>query len=102
HDRYVPKYFTGLNVTVRGEARYFYVDGEVGARGQKEYPGEMTIVKAISMAGGFTDFAKKTRVRLTRGGHTQIVNVEKAIADPNYDVLFSPGEKIYFTRGILW
>jgi polysaccharide biosynthesis/export protein VpsN len=102
HDLYVPKYFTDLNVTVKGETAYFYVDGEVLNRGAKEYPGEMTIVKAISVAGGFTDFAKRTKVQLTRGNHTEIVNVQKAIKDPRYDVPVYPGDRINVPRRILW
>jgi protein involved in polysaccharide export with SLBB domain len=101
HDRYVPKFYTDLTVTVKGEAAYFYVDGEVVNRGAKEYPGEMTIVKAISVAGGFTDFANKTHVRLTRGGHTETINVLKAIQDPHYDVPVFPGDKIFVKRRIL-
>jgi protein involved in polysaccharide export with SLBB domain len=102
HDLYVPKYYRELNVTVHGQALYFYVDGEVVNRGAKDYPGEMTIVKAISVAGGFTDFAKKTKVRLTRGTHTEIINVSKAISDPRYDVAVYPGDKIFVKRRILW
>jgi protein involved in polysaccharide export with SLBB domain len=101
HDRYVPKYYPDLTVTVAGEATFFYVDGEVVARGQKEYPGQMTVVKAISAAGGFTDFAKKSKVRLTREGHSEIINVDKAIKDPKYDVAVYPGDKIYVYRR-LW
>jgi protein involved in polysaccharide export with SLBB domain len=100
HDRYVPKYFPELTVTVLGEARYFYVDGEVRLPGQKDYPGDMTVVKAISVAGGFTDFAKKTKVQLTHGGHTQTINADKAIRDPRYDVPVFPGDKIYVRRRI--
>jgi len=62
----------------------------------------MTIVKAIAVAGGFTDFAKKTKVRLTRGSHTEIINVEKAISDPRYDVPIFPGDKIFVPRRFLW
>lgn len=102
HDLYVPKYFRELNVTVRGEDTFFYVDGEVQSRGGKIYPGEMTIVKAISVAGGFTDFAKKTKVKLTRGTHTVTINVSKAINDPRYDVAVYPGDKIWVPRRILW
>ncbi len=102
HDLYVPKYFTELNVTVTGATLYFYVDGEVVNRGGKEYPGEMTIVKAISVAGGFTDFAKRTKVQLTRGNHTEIINVTKAIKDPRYDVPVYPGDRINVPRRILW
>jgi len=99
---YVPKYYnSNLNVTVRVEARVYYVDGEVKGPGRKDYPGDMTIVKAISDAGGFTDFARRTKVRLTRAGHTDIINVERAIEDPKYDVAVYPGDKIYVPRSAL-
>lgn len=102
HDLYVPKYFTELNVTVRGEGTFFYVDGEVAQRGEKPYPGQMTIVKAIAAAGGFTEFANPRKVRLTRGNHTQTINVNKAIKDPRYDVAVYPGDKIWVPRKFLW
>jgi polysaccharide export outer membrane protein len=103
HDAYVPKYFPDVTLSIKGEVGFFFVDGEVNQRGQKEYAGEqMTIVKAITAAGGFTDFAKETKVRLTRGTHTQIINVKKAITDPKYDVRILPGDKIHVPRRILW
>jgi len=102
HELYVPKYYRNLTVTVKGETTYFYVDGEVVQRGQKEYPGQMTIVGAIAAAGGFTDFAKETKVRLTRGNHTQIINVNKATTDPRDDVPVYPGDRIIVPRKILW
>lgn len=101
-DLYVPRYYTDLNVIVKGETSYFYVDGEVVNRGAKEYPGDMTIVKAISVAGGFTDFAKKSKVRLTRGGHTEIIDVSRATKDPRYDVPVFAGDRINVPRRILW
>ena len=98
HDLYVPKWYTALGVTVAGEARYFYVDGEVRTPGEKVYPGQMTLAKAISVAGGFTDFARKSRVRVTRGNKTEVINGAKAIYDPSYDVPIYPGDKIYIPR----
>jgi polysaccharide biosynthesis/export protein len=97
HDRLL-KYFPELTVTVLGETRHFYVDGEVRLGGQKDYPGDMTVVKAIAVAGGFTDFAAKTRVQLTHGGKTQKINVEKAIKDPRYDLPVFPGDRINVPR----
>ncbi len=98
HDLYVPKYYTGLNVTVFGENRYFYVDGDVRSSGKYEFTGEMSVVKAISVAGGFTDFARKTKVQLTHAGHKQIVNVPKAIDHPELDIPVYPGDKIWVPR----
>ena len=98
HDLYVPKWYPGLTVVVAGEARYFYVDGEVKLPGQKEYPGNMTLAKAISVGGGFTDFARKGKVRVTRGSQSQNFNAEKAINDPAFDFSIYPGDKIYVPR----
>lgn len=95
---YVPKYYTGMNVVVTGDTRYFYVDGEVRAPGNKELQGDMTVIKAISMAGGFTDFANKKKVQITHAGHKRIVNVPKAIEDPSLDVSVYPGDKIWIPR----
>src|SRR5262249_16020953 len=81
-DLYVPKFYTGLNVIVIGEVKYFYVDGEVRAPNKYEYHTDMTVVKAISVAGGFTDFAKKSKVQITHAGKKTIVNVPKAIDNP--------------------
>jgi protein involved in polysaccharide export with SLBB domain len=99
HDLYVPKYFPDLNVTVKGGSlSFFYVEGEVTQPGQKECLGQMTIVKAISAAGGFTDFANEKKVRLTRGNHTETINVKRAIDDPRYDVEVIGGDKIHVPR----
>lgn len=101
HDLYVPKYFPDLNVSVRGEVGFFWVDGEVYQRGKKEYTGPTTIVKAITDAGGFTDFANERSVRLTRGKRSKNINVKRAMTDPSYDVPIYPGDTIFVPRRIL-
>jgi protein involved in polysaccharide export with SLBB domain len=98
HDLYVPIYFKGLTVTVHGEARYFYVNGEVRQPNKYEYNGSMSVVRAISVAGGFTDFAKRTKVQLTHNGKTRIINVDKAIKEPRLDLAVFPGDTIYVPR----
>jgi protein involved in polysaccharide export with SLBB domain len=100
HDRYVPKLFPELTVTVGGDASYFYVLGDVAGPGQKEYPGQMTVVKAIAAAGGFTEFGKKTNVQLTHAGKTKTVNVEKALRDDRYDAPVYAGDRIFVKRRI--
>jgi protein involved in polysaccharide export with SLBB domain len=95
---YVPKYYKALNVTVHGEARYFYVSGEVRQASKYEYPGSMSVVRAISVAGGFTDFAKRTKVQLTHNGKVRTINVDKAIRDPRLDLPVYPGDTINVPR----
>jgi polysaccharide export outer membrane protein len=99
HDLYVPKYYKGMNVTVSGESRYFYVIGEVRSPSKYEHPGDLTVVKAISTAGGFTDFAKKSKVQIIHNdGKTQIENVTKAIENPTLDLPVYPGDRIIVPR----
>ena len=96
------KLFNTLTVTVISKERYYYVTGEVKNPGPEPYLGETDIIKAISAAGDFTDFASKRKVRLTRAsGRTQIVNVKKILDDPQFDVPVYPGDKIYVPRKIL-
>ncbi len=91
--------YRNLTVTVVPKDRYFYVDGEVNRKGPCLYLGESDIVKAIAAAGGFTEFAKKTKVRLIHpNGKTEVINYKKAIIDPTYKFPVYPGDKIFVPR----
>lgn len=92
-------YFKNLTVTVVPRDRFYYVSGEVRKPGPEPWLGETDIIQAIAAAGDFTDFANKKRVRLTRAnGRTQIINVQRAITEPHYEVPVYPGDKIYVPR----
>ena len=96
---YVPKWFNEtLTVTVTPQPRYYFVGGEVRSAGPKEWLPQTTVTKAIQAAGGFTDFANKKKVKLTREQHTQSINCIKAIDDPTYDVPVYPGDSIHVPR----
>lgn len=93
------KYYKNLTVTVASEPRYYYVLDEVRSPGPKPYLGDTDIIKAISAAGGFTDFANKKHVKLIRGNKTQIVNVVKALdGDRRENVAVYPGDTISVPR----
>lgn len=101
---YVPDYFKYMTVTVKQveSTRWYYVDGEVRQPNRYIYTSRITVLKAIASAGGFTDFAKKTKVQLTRvDGRTQIVNCVKALNNPSLDLEVYPGDKIDVPRR-LW
>jgi protein involved in polysaccharide export with SLBB domain len=99
---YVPKYFQRLTVTILTENRFFYVSGEVRLPSRIAYVGEMSVLKGVASAGGFTDFAKKTRVKLTHA-NGQVITVDclKALENPSLDLPVSPGDKIHVPRR-LW
>jgi len=83
---YVPKYYNYLTVTVKAEERFYYVGGEVKIAGRIQYLGDMTVLRAIDTAGGFTDFANRKNIELTRGtGEKIAINWFKAVKDPRLD-----------------
>lgn len=99
YKKYYPDYYLKLTVSIEPTERYFFVGGEVKNESQRPYLGQMTVTKAIRSAGGFTDFAKKKSVRLTRAnGETFIVNCEKAIKNAKYDLPVYPGDQIVVPR----
>ena len=102
--RYVPDYFKNMTVTVKQQdnTRWYYVDGEVRSPSRQIYASRITVLKAIASAGGFTDFANKKKVKLTRvDGRTQIVNCPKALDNPGLDPEVYVGDKIHVPRR-LW
>jgi protein involved in polysaccharide export with SLBB domain len=93
--RYVPDIYRRLTVNINRLNRYYYVLGEVKNPSQRPYTGELTVLKAIASAGGFTVFADKKKVELTRAtGEKLTVNAIDAGKDPNKDVAVYPGDKI--------
>jgi polysaccharide biosynthesis/export protein VpsN len=96
HTFYVPAFFQTLTVTVRSEERYFFVGGQVNKSGQVLYRSEMTVTKAIQVAGDFTDFANRRRVLLTRKDGTSMeVDCRRAIRDSRFDPPVYPGDIIH-------
>ena len=98
---YVPKYYLRLTCTVVPQYvdMLFYVGGEVRAPGGKPYVGVTTVTKAILAAGGFTDFADKKKVVLTRANGTKIkVNCKEAEKDSSKDPQVFPGDSINVPR----
>lgn len=103
HDLYVPKYYTHLNVTVKtSNDRVYYVRGEVKQPGRMIYTGEITVSKAITSAGDFTDFADRTEVYLIRANGDRFkLNLKRILAGDDPDPPIYPGDQVEVTRR-LW
>jgi len=98
-DAYVPALFITLTASVRTEERSFIVDGEVRQPGQKPYLSEMTVLRAIGVAGGFTEFANKKKIQLRRqNGQRFIINWYKAIERNELDLPVYPNDHIIVVK----
>jgi len=92
-------YPASLNVTVKGQERSFFVDGEVRSPNRYAWGEGMTVLKAISSDGGFTDFAKRNNVTVTRlAGQQFTVNCDKAMKNPELDLPVYPGDRVSVDR----
>lgn len=92
-----------ISVTIERMASFVYVGGDVRASGPILYRSDLTVVAAIDAAGGFTEFADRRDVILTRGGTGQQihVNVKKAVRDPKLNLPLYPGDSIHVPRSWL-
>lgn len=95
HKQYVPRYYVRLKVTVETGERQIYVGGAVRIPNGYPHSGDLTVLKAVKLAGDFNEFANRKKVRLTRANGTKItVDCRKAELDPALDLPVFPGDKI--------
>lgn len=76
---FVPRLYRNLTAIVRAEDRFFYVGGEVKVNNRYQLQSEMTVLRAIDSAGGFTEFADRNRIELRRQDGTVVMLSEKKI-----------------------
>jgi polysaccharide export outer membrane protein len=94
------KIFTNPNVTVIPEERFVNVGGDVRGPTRVLYTPDMTLLTAINSCGGFTEYANKRAVRITRGSQIFTVNAVLATNTPNADPKVYPGDTIFVPRTI--
>lgn len=86
---------------IESRSRNFTISGEVTTPGTYPLGDNTTVLKAISVAGGFTRFGSKSKVRVLRQrpdrpGYTKIeVDVGKVMeGDARADIVLEPGDII--------
>lgn len=92
------KIYTAVDVSVSVTERYVYVGGEVMRPGRIVWTPDLTATKAIQAAGGFTLYAKESRVSLVREQKTYDLDVKLAQRNPAEDRRLLPGDSIQVPR----
>ncbi|MDB6111144.1 MAG: Polysaccharide biosynthesis/export protein [Pedosphaera sp.] len=96
---YVPDYFVNMTPTVTIKERFYSVGGEVKMPNRQAYVGRMRVLQAIDSAGGFTDYARKSKVIVTRGnGKQETVNAAKALKKPELNIEIFPGDQVFVEK----
>jgi polysaccharide export outer membrane protein len=82
--------------------RKILISGEVRIPGPLEIAGgeQLTLSEAILRAGNFTQWAKKDKVKLTRGGSQQIYDVRKITSEgrAEADPVLQDGDRIHVEK----
>ncbi len=100
HDRYVPKYYKYMTPSVKPAERFFSVGGEVRIPNRYVWTSGMTVLRAIDISGGFTDFSRKGKVIVTRAKtHRQeYEDTIKALKRPELDLPIYPGDAVWVNK----
>jgi polysaccharide export outer membrane protein len=103
HDLYVPSVYKHLNVTVKTTSdRVYFVRGEVNRPDRYIYAGPITVTKAITSAGDFSNFANHKKVVLIRAnGQHFLLNADAILNGDVPDPPVYPGDQIVVARR-LW
>ncbi len=91
-------YYRKIDVIVVADAGSYYVRGEVKRPGSFKVSGDITLVQAITTAGGYTDFARRTRVKVIRGQRDMIFNLDRIEEGEEVDPLIKPNDTIIVPR----
>jgi polysaccharide export outer membrane protein len=83
-----------ITVMVPNIARFVNVSGYVRQPRRVEYTQDLTVLGAISAAGGFTEFADQRKVRLLRKGAIQLIDVKAVRGNPSIDIVLLPCDQI--------
>jgi protein involved in polysaccharide export with SLBB domain len=98
---YVPRYYVRCTATVLVAQRFFYIGGEVRNPNRFLWSEDTTLMKAISTASGFTDYANRGKVQLVRGKERpQVFDCGELQRNPSKDVPIRPGDTITVPRSI--
>lgn len=83
-----------ITLAVPNAARFVDVGGDVRAQQRVPFTADLTVLGAITAAGGFTEYADQSKVKLLRDGKVIMINIKDVRKDPSKDLKLKPGDKI--------
>ena len=105
-EMYVPKYYRKIEISVvalsvLARADECYLRGEIKKPGRYPWTTDLTLMKAIIAAGGFTEYANPRKVQLRRGETSQFYDTRDIERGKARDPAIKAGDIIIVHRGIV-
>ncbi len=90
-----------INVIVVAEDEMYFVQGEVAKQGKIPLSGPVTLLQAVSEAGGYTPFANRKKIKVIRGSEVLFYNAKEIAAGKEPDPTIRPNDIIEVLRKVL-
>jgi protein involved in polysaccharide export with SLBB domain len=94
------KIYSTPNITIVPQLRYVNINGEVRNPQRIPFTNDLSVLRAITACGGFTDYANKHRVKLLRGSKVIPFDAVAALKNPSLDIPLQAGDQIQIDRSI--
>jgi polysaccharide export outer membrane protein len=94
------KLYATPNITIIVQQRFVNISGEVRIPQRVPFTSDMTVLRAITACGGFTDYADRRKVKILRGNDVFEFDAKEALLDPSKDVPMVAGDQIQIPRTI--
>lgn len=91
-------FYRKIDVIVVADAGNYYVRGEVKHPGSFTLSGDITLVQAITTAGGYTDYARHSKVKLIRGARDMVFDMDRIEEGERPDPLIKANDTIIVPR----
>jgi polysaccharide export outer membrane protein len=92
--------YKSITVNVVLPSQNFFVRGEVKIPGRFPMVSGMTVMQAISAAGGYTDYADPKGANVIRGDKMIRVNARELERHPERDIPIEPGDVVVVPRSL--
>jgi len=92
--------YRNITVNIQTFSKCYYMEGEVKSPQEYSLSRRITLLQAIAAASGYTEYANRKRVTITRNGQVVKFNAEKIEKHPEMDVPVEAGDRIKVWRSI--
>jgi polysaccharide export outer membrane protein len=94
------KIYNNPSILIVPLQRFVNVGGEVRNPQRITYTLDLTVLKAISACGSFTDYADRKKIKILRGQNVIYFNSVDAFKDPSLDFPLQAGDQVQVARTI--